>query len=311
MKNLRFVASVIASSLVATGVVLVACGGDTEATSEQDPEAGTIEAGAETSVVIDDAGTDAPLPPFDAGFKVDDFFANVSDGFCSALSRCCFGSANLEGGAPVDGGTFDRAQCEGVYKDIGFESSNRGRELIDGGQVELDQKAAADCIAVLSSLSCQLTATEFQATRALCFSAYKGRRAIGQPCRGSIECPTTAFCLLSDAGADTAGNVGQCAPLRGVDAGCGDFTSNTAIAQEACSYRFSGTPNLHCDNLTFAPVVAKPRAEWKCVPAVANGEHCAYSHWCASGMCNPDNGLVCTSPLTYFSPSACGTYVNP
>jgi hypothetical protein len=307
MKKLRFLAGCTAVLIGGLGVLAACSDDDTDVAPTDNADGGDANVKPDGSPPLDAGGdTTVDAPPFDAGLKLDTYPVQVADGICRSYARCCFNNANLEAGAPVDGGTFDQTRCLDVFRRFGFESSNLDFDLVDGGNVALDQKAAADCLTKLGALSCgALTAAEFQAARALCFSAFQGTLAAGQACKSSIQCGAGLFCKTGDGGAS-----GTCEALRPADAGCGDFTSDTVRANEACSYRASGKPDLHCDVYDFTKFDYRDAGDWKCVPGVANGKGCLFASWCASGQCNPQD-LMCEDPLPYFSANSCKFYVKP
>jgi hypothetical protein len=312
MKKYRFLAASTAVLIGALGVLAACSDDDTDVTPPAGEDGGADakpDATADGNPGLDAAGDSAvDAPAFDAGLVLQKFPGQVADGFCRSYARCCFNNADTEAGAPVDGGKYNQPACLNTYGTLGFESSNVDTALIDGGNVALDQKAAADCLAKLGTLSCgAVTAVEFQTARATCFAAMQGKVAQGQPCKGSIECGTTAFCKPSADG----GATGVCEPLRGLGASCGDFTNDPVRAEEACSYRVSGKPDLHCETYDFVANQFKAPADWKCVAGAPNGTgRCIYSNWCSSGLCSPST-LTCEAPLTYFDAKVCKFYVTP
>ncbi len=323
MKNLRLIGFTSVALIASCAAILGACSSeDTMVSASTDgggrPEGSTADTGtadtgtdgggtdASTDSPIADGPTDSPSP--DAGLTLLKFADQVADAMCSTLSRCCYGDANLDGGAPVDGGgTFDRAHCISLFTASGFEGSLKGFGGL-AGKASLDQTSGADCLQKLSALTCNLAETEFDAARTACFAALRGTQAAAQPCSASIDCAPGNFCDAPGGGA------GTCAALRAVGDGCATFNTgnqNTdlALADNVCSYRASGTPKLFCDSIDFAAGV-KPTTDWKCAAALPNGSNCANSLWCNAGICDPDTN-ICTSPEGYFPMSFCSTFVKP
>lgn len=308
MKNLRLIALSAGSLLVAGSASLVACSDDTSVNPTIDSGGGT-DGNTTDSPITEDGGVDAraDVTP-DAGATVDTFAGLVADRLCRSLARCCFGNGDLAGGAAVDGGTYDRDGCLAADKALGFEGSNVGALSAGAGNVTLDQQQSNECLAKVDALPCDLPAAVLQEARTACFAAYKGKLTNGTPCRGSIECASTSFCKAPGPG--DGGIVGTCQPLRAANGTCGDFTDDVDYAEEACSYRSGGTPGNHCDKiLDFVQGTYKPQADWKCVANVANGESCASSNWCASGICDFAD-TKCKSPFEYFA-GGCQQFTKP
>lgn len=317
MKNLRLIGFTTAALITASAAVLAACSSDTTVSASGDgggqPEGSTFEAGTDSGG--SDAGADSTTPDaapdgsdVDAGLSLVNFADQVADAMCSTLSRCCYGDAKLDGGAPVDGGgTYDRAHCVNVFKASGFEGSLNGFEGLTG-KAALDQASGADCLKKLQALTCSLAGAEFDAARTACFSALHGTQAATQPCKRAVDCAPGNFC---DAPANTGGT---CAPLHATDGTCSSFNTgdqnvDLTLADEICSYRASGTPKLFCNTVDFASGV-RPKADWKCAAALPNGANCANSLWCNAGVCDP-NTNICSSPDGYFPMSFCSTFVKP
>lgn len=301
MKNrLRLIACIGSGALLAAGGFLLACGAeDTIVTA---PDSGPIiDGGPDTQVT--DTGVDAG---FDGGFKVDTFNDVIADAVCRNLARCCYGTPTpADGGA--DGGSFDVASCKAYYNIYGFEGSNLGSELKDGGNVTIDQVAADSCIKLLDAVSCNLPGTQFEQIRAACFGAYQGKLAAGTTCHDSIECTKTNFCML-DQDAGDAGPNGKCQPLRGTNGNCGDFTIDPVEGESACSYRRSVNTGNYCDFYDFDGGGQRAQADWKCKPAVPVGSICASSAWCNASMC--DDTYTCATPEKYFD-QVCTKFLVP
>jgi hypothetical protein len=340
MKNLRLFVFASTSLVLGAAIVLVACGGDDSAVTVT-PDGGadtgrdgttTDTGGGDTGVT--DAGTD--VANIDAGLKLETFADTIAENLCNTLTRCCFNNASVADGGAVDGGTFDRSKCVDLYSALGFESSLLGSEALTKGNVTLDQAKGADCIAKLKVLSCSLTGTELKTARAACFGALSGKLATNQPCRASLECAPGNFCLpdldggAADAGPDAGGStvIGKCAGLRGSGGNCsivdttgpcaGDPTCvyNQSVldsnpAEEACSSRGGGDTNLHCNSWDAVGGVYRTRDQWTCQATIANDAGCNSTVWCSDGVCDPTDNYVCKSPVTYFTPASCNTFVNP
>ncbi len=316
MKNLRLIGFTTAAFIVASAAVLAACSSDTTVSASGDgggqPEGSTFEAGTDSGG--NDAGLDSTTDAapdgseVDAGLSLVNFADKVADTMCSTLSRCCYGDAKLDGGAAVDGGgTYDRAHCVNVFRSSGFEGSLNGFQGLTGKAV-LDQASGADCLQKLQALTCNLSGTDFDAARTVCFAALHGTQAAAQPCSRAIDCAPGNFC---DA---PTGAAGTCAPLHAADGACSSFNTgdqnvDLTLADEICSYRAGGTPKLFCNTIDFASGV-KPKADWKCAAALPNGSNCANSLWCNAGICDP-NTNICASPNGYFPMSFCSTFVKP
>jgi hypothetical protein len=317
MKNLRLIGFTSAALIASSAAVLGACSSeDTMVSASTDgggaPETSTADTGADTGTDGGgmDGGMDSPIDApsqVDAGLTLLTFANQVADAMCSTLSRCCYGDAKLDGGAPVDGGTYDRAHCTNVFTAAGFEGSLIGFGGLTG-KAALDQTNGADCLQKLSALTCNLAGTEFDAARTACFAALRGTQAVAQPCSRSIDCAPGNFCDAPDGGA------GTCAALHAAGGGCatfntGDQNKDLTLADDVCSYRAGGTPKLFCDTIDFAAGV-RPTADWKCAAALPNGSNCANSLWCNAGICDP-NTNICSSPEGYFPMSFCSTFVKP
>ena len=303
MRNrLRLFVLIGGAGVVLGAAALVACSDDTSV--QPNGDGGTPEGSTTDSPTGDggenDTGTDAP---FDGGFQVSTFDTVLATEMCKTLARCCFGSAApADGGA--DGGTFDTDMCVQDFGRLGFENSNVGAELKDGGNVVLDQVAADSCIKKIQALSCNLPGPEFKAVRAACFSAYSGSLATGAACKDSIECQKTAFCLGVENGD------GGCQPLRPTNGACGDFTTNPKFGEQACSYRAGGGTGNYCSFLSDVPTgTFKDAGDWKCTPAGGVGTDCASNRWCDNSICNFDT-TKCETPNRYLD-GVCTTYVFP
>ena len=324
MKHLRLFFFVSTTALGLAGA-LVACGdGDT--------------------VITDDAGTDAAPPDVtqpdgsdgadaadsgadvivDAGLKVETYAEQIADTICNALTRCCFGNANVPEGGTVDAGdagagTFDRGECLNLYSRLGFESSNFGLAIAQGNVV-VNQAKGAECIAKINGMMCDLTGASLKEIRSACFLALEGQLKNGDACRTSLECSAGLFCLPGDGGAGDGGVVGTCEPLRTAGQNCsiqdtGDPAVDSTTSEIACSWRGGGDTNLRCasyDAVTGA--YKEDRSQWTCEPAVANGAICNTTVSCADGICDPGENFdkyTCEPVLTYFNKFSCSAHIEP
>jgi hypothetical protein len=322
-RQLRFFAFAGVVSSGALAAIVAACGGDDTIVTNTGLDSGT------------DAGTPTPPEdtgaPFDAGipdalpdhFEIPDFVSLIESTMCSALTKCCFGNANMPDGGIIDGGPFSGKaysglRCLDAVKDLGFEFSAVGSDLVDGGTVLVSAPAANDCIAKLNALTCNLTGSELQAIRASCFAAFDGQRDAGAPCVASIQCPLGAFCDMGPGGGGPDSGPGTCTPLRADGGSCGVFhdvnglndnVTDSIKDEEACSTRGSGDTHLRCQSYDFGINDYPDAASWICQPTIANGEPCNSTVWCASGICDP-NDFICKSPLDYFAANCSSVVVD-
>lgn len=298
MRNqLRLIVLIGAASLAAGATFLVACSDDTSVDPSADGGGGGGEGGNKEGGDLDGGADTAPL--FDGGFRVDTFDKVLATELCNSLSRCCYGTATPAADGGADGGTFNRASCESAYLRVGFEGSNAGNELKDGGKVTLDQVAADDCVNKVKALGCSLAGAEFKTIRSACFGAYAGTGGAGASCAGSIECKKGFFCKTLDGGA------GACEALRADGGACGDFDEE--VAGEACSYRGSGNTGMYCKFYDYGTNTSIPQNQWACSPSNGANAKCASSLWCNETICNNDN--TCVTPEKYFD-SACTVFAQ-
>jgi hypothetical protein len=269
---------------------------------------------------------DKPDVVVDAGLKVETYADQIAETMCNALTRCCFGNANVPDGGAVDGGdagagSFDRSECLGLYSRLGFESSNVGL-AVTTKNIVVNQAKGAECIAKINSLMCNLDGVSLKAIRAACYDALEGQLGNGQPCRVSLECTKGHFCLPGDGGAvDDAGTVlGTCAPLRAEGENCnvrdtGNNANDSVAAEIACSSRGGGDTSLRCASYDSTTGAYKTdRSTWTCEPTVANGEICNTTVSCSNGICDPGENFdkyTCEPMLTYFTKYSCSAHVNP
>lgn len=305
-KSLRLALAVSGASLVGA-TFLIACGDDTEVTTGTDAgaEAGTDARfdSPQNDTGLVDAGTDSDSDAdIDAGFVLDKFDTTLATTICESLARCCYGTPTPgDGGA--DGGTFDKAACVTKFEQLGFQNSNVGPELKDGGNVVLNQTSALDCINKVKALTCDVPGAEYVAARVACFAAYRGKLAAAAPCKGAAECQMGHFCK----GANDGG-AGVCTALRPLGGPCGDNPDHPSEYEEACSYRAGGETNTYCKFYDFGSGDLDA-GDWKCTASGAPATNCATSNWCKDSICDPGTA-VCKTPDKIFDDS-CGTFLKP
>jgi hypothetical protein len=299
MKRLHFAAT-IAGTLGAITATLIACSSDDTVIIQPDggPDA-TPDVTTPDVITPTDAGQDVTDP--DGGFLPDASQLQLAEIICETVARCCFGDSTLgQGGALDGGGTFNRTKCLDTYRENGFESSNPGPKA-SVSRINLNQAKATECGQKIRALSCQLTYPELQSARTACYAAQVGTQAAGQPCNVG-ECAPGTFCNNTDGG-------GVCETIRVNDAGCG-FRDDPAIAQHACSNRYSGDPARYCEFYDTVNDVTFPTNQWFCKTPRPNPELCLNSAWCGAGACNPENNQ-CGSPVNYFPSTLCTTFKTP
>lgn len=316
MKRLHF-AAIGSSFLVSVMGVLAACSSD-DTIVNNGTDSGT-DGGNDTGTDTgnnSDTGTDAQPDvvneDVDAGFKPDATERALGEVICQTLARCCFGDANLDAGSAIDGGgTYKQAACLDLYLYNGFEQSHPGSGA-DLSRITLNQAKAAECSSKMKALSCNLGFAEFNDDRAICYQALVGTVTAGNPCYLTGECAPGNFCNKSvDGGVGDGGLAqGKCEAIRAVGAACGDFTTDPALAQHACSNKFSGNPSRYCEYYDTVNDNVLPQNQWTCKDARPNGQLCLNNSWCASGLCDPTTNL-CTTPVQYFPQTFCDAFKNP
>jgi hypothetical protein len=298
MKNFRLLALLCGVVAVGTAGVLVAC------SSEDTTVTPTEDAGADVVKPPVDSGPETSVDAGDAGVKLETFPEQLANALCRSQSRCCFGNPNLDGGSPVDGGTYNRDRCQSIGKLLGFETSSAGFAKARPANVVIDQAKGVECVAKVDALICNTPGSVLADVRSACFNAFQGQLAAGQDCLASVECKKGNFCTSTD------GGLGKCTALRAADAACGDWTDDVNKAEEACSWRGGGEPGLHCETFDLDSGLYTDAGTWTCKPSVANGQPCNSSVWCAQGLCDPtNNAYVCTDPLPYFGD--CKEFITP
>ena len=319
MNKLRL-AVIVSSGLVGLTGFFVACGDDTVVSAEDSgTDAGTDQSSPDTGPT-GDATPDAPVFP-DAGLTLENYQAKLAVTLCKSLARCCFGDANLDGGALVDsgpdGGTYDQASCVDFYTKVGFESSN-GEYPASNANLILNNAKGDECVAKIESLTCDTPGAMYTAVAQACFAAIVGKQTVGQPCTKSVECTPGNFCANGD------GGTGVCAVLRAADAPCGDWfatddpDNNAEFSGEACSYRGKGVDTgRYCQFADPGTGATLPQADWKCKTAGGVGANCATTPWCKDALCDDLDTFTCVSPRQFFAPTpagaaaGCGKFAKP
>lgn len=316
MNKIRFVALGIGSLFVTGAFALVACSTDTEVSA--------VDAGADTSTDSPardetappdgsgDAGSDdADSSPFDGGYTALNFRELLAAASCRTSTRCCFGYASLPGDASVDGGHYDQAKCLELFQGAGFEGSLLGTDALDAGSLVVDQQKADDCVKGLEGLPCTPDGAAVAALREACFAAIQGTATAGQPCVNSASCAPGHFCHPDAGGAD-AGT--KCEALRGVDASCGDLTSDLAEIDHACSWRGKGGDRFCQYYADFWSDTMAPQDQWRCETAHDGGDTCINDAWCKAGVCDTvpatTASWTCQSPGIMFPPEGLCTAIR-
>ncbi|HVM69362.1 MAG TPA: hypothetical protein VM204_05945 [Gaiellaceae bacterium] len=277
-------------------------------------EASVTDGGIDTG--IPDAKPDAPEVFPDAGLTLDNYSGKLAQVLCRTLARCCFGDPNLDGGAAVDGGTYDEQGCIDFHTAVGFGSS-AGELPANNTNLVLDNARGNECVAKIDTLTCDTPGAMYTAVAKACFAAIVGKQTAGQACTKSIECAPGHFCVPSDGGA------GSCQALRGADGNCGDWfgtddpVNNAELSGEACSYRGKGVDTgRYCDFYDFAGGDFRPQAEWKCKVAGGVGAQCASTPWCKDALCDDLSTATCVATKEFFaktdpgSAAGCGKFVK-
>jgi hypothetical protein len=310
MTKLRLLALSTVSALIACGGVLVACSSDDTVITGTD--AGP-DATGDTFVPDSpegDAGEDADAaPPFDGG--VTNFVEELAQSLCRTTARCCFGDTDPPDGS-VDGGSFDKEHCLEIYRNLGWENSNKYMGQTDPKSLVLDNQKAGDCLSGIDNLTCTVPGATVATLRTACYGAFHGAKAAGDACATSLDCAQGLFCNPNaDGGAPSDGGTsGKCEAIRPVGGSCGDVTADLTKVDEACSWRGQGGDE-HCQIYSdFATATQAPQDQWKCEAANAVGGDCDNDAWCAAAICDPAT-FQCTSPFDNFPPSSCATFVKP
>lgn len=329
--------------LAATAMSLVACSDDTSVEVSVAPDSGidaapsTDDAGMDGSPSVVDSGADdgsaedgGETPDgaldsgnegdLDAGLTVDIYADNLADVFCGSISRCCFGDPNGPDGGQVDGGTYDRANCESVMRMYGFDRSNEGLATADPTRLTLNQKRAVDCLKKVEQVSCQLSGAELRAAHLSCFAAIRGTVQNGSDCTHSIEC-AAGYCKPKNPTTPAwTVNGGTCAPLAAVGDNCGsqfdtaatdpnNVETDDVYASSICSTRGSTDTNLYCKSYDYAQDTYLARSDWKCTQSDANvGDWCSTTAWCKTGICDLST-YKCQDPFALLG-TACGLLVK-
>jgi hypothetical protein len=326
MKKLHFFGLATISALGILGAVAACHGDDTVNTDgtvdAQAPDTSTPP-GVDATTTTDGGVT---VPPVDAGLKIETYDAVIGDEICNALTKCCFGNANVPQDGGVDGGDagaghFDRKACTDIYSRLGFELSNFGIK-VTRDKIVVNQEKGALCIDKIRTLACQLDGDSLRTIRGACFDALEGQANENEGCATTLQCARGLWCKSNpDAGASDAGVIGTCVPLRKQGEPCGDVVATTDNASAsidseiACSWRGGGDTGLACASYDLVTGNYKPnRADWTCQPSVANGAICNNSVSCTNGLCDPGENLdkfKCEPVLTYFTKFSCAADLRP
>jgi hypothetical protein len=221
----------------------------------------------------------------DAG-PIPAFLTQVTATLCTKLQTCCAG--------PLEGGTFNMAQCTASLAATGYAGMNFGAAYaLEAGVLTYDPARAASCLTDINAIDCTsnvITSAQQQAILTDCVAAVQGSLSGDAGCLYSVECAPGTFCATPP----TAGGPGTCVPLRGDGGACGNFGSlaNTydyGLGEEACSFRRTGNTGLFCyqRDLTTGMDIDGGPAAWSCTPANAVGTGCNVDQECASGLCDP------------------------
>ena len=302
----------ISGGLVGLTGFLFACSSDDTVIGPDSGTDGGADQNAPDTSPGPDAQPDAPVFP-DAGLTLENYQGKLAEVLCRTYARCCFGDANLDGGAPVDGGVYDLKECIEFHTAVGFESSS-GEIPESKVNLVLDNAKGNECIAKLDTLTCDTPGAMYSQVAQSCFAAIVGKQTAGQPCVKSIECTPGNFCTATDGGA------GACAPLRDAEGNCGDWfatdspETNAEFSGEACSYRGKGVDTgRYCDFYDFTNNQFRPQAEWKCKVAGGIGANCASTPWCKDALCDDLNTATCVASKQFFAPDSeqgCGKFVK-
>jgi hypothetical protein len=258
----------------------------------------------------DSAPPDAEAGP-DAGVFQGDpaaFAGQVATALCDLIAACCETS--------LDAATFNKALCLADELPEGFHGSNLGTELLDGGNITFNASTAQLCISSISSLGCvpnEITSAQEATLFQTCLGAFTGTLTVGSPCQGSIECAPGSFCLpgAGDAGAVDGGPIGLCEPLAGDGGACGVYpgSTDTVIAQSACSYRGAAANGLFCQSFDAgAPLNKFDAAAWTCAPQEGIGTGCFNGVDCTSLLCDPA-ALECAAATEILTLSSCPAFL--
>lgn len=280
---------------------------------------------SDDTVTTADAGNDVtpappPLPPpppgDDSGPKdsgndsamfdgaVPDFVGQLAVALCHSAARCCFGSVNPpDGGA--DGGSFDEAKCLQLYRAQGWEGSNRYMDQTDASSLVLDTTKAANCIAGVESVACDINGTDLANLRTACYGAFAGTKTTGSTCRTSLDCAQGNFCATD--GGDAGGT---CLATRPPNGACGDYTQDPGVADELCSWRGAGGDE-YCNIFSdFDAGTLADAGDWKCQASNGIGGNCNSDGWCTAAACDIENATYkCVSPATVYPPSFCAALI--
>lgn len=307
MKKLRLIALGTGVIAVAGGVVLAACSSDDTIVNPLDSgfdapiDAPGRDTGTDTGA---DTGTDAGLDAdADAGYNATTFPRVLATAICRSVSNCCFGNANLQQDAAVDGGFFDQAACVAHYESIGVRGSLAGIGALDAGSLVINQQKAQDCLNGAAALGCSIQGSAFASLRSVCFEGIQGTAAVGLPCVNSASCAPGGFCNPD------AGGGAKCEAVRDAGAWCGD--QGETRKDEPCSWRGQGGDQFCQFYADFWNDIQLDAGSWYCQAANGDGGDCISDRWCKAGVCDNNAAYQCRSPGTFFFATECPGYVKP
>jgi len=227
------------------------------------------------------------------------FPGQVAATVCERVANCC--------GTSADAATFNFAACYADLLPSGYNGSNTGSNLLDGGHVVFNAVAAQACLGALNQIDCQtneIPAAIQTLAYMNCFAALSGTLPAGSPCAGTIECSSGNFCLPLDGGVGDAGAIGLCQAIVGDGGACGNLLGTPSASQAACSYRGSGNTNLFCKSFDpSVPSESIDAAAWTCAPQEPVGTGCGRNVACSSFECT--TGLQCAAALVAVTTATC------
>lgn len=281
---------------------------DGDASTTPDSDAGTAPDGDAGSNPTADVGTDAEAGLSESSVAVSllSFPGQLAAALCDTVATCC--------GSSGDAATFNWQACYTSRLGLGFDGSNTGVSLLDGGHVTFNAAQAQACLSTIATADCsanQITSAEQAQLFQSCYAAYAGTLVAGSPCAGSIECAPGNFCSPVDGGVGDAGAVGLCQALTGLGGTCGAaLGANATAAQSVCSYRGAAANGLFCQNISGdAGFTQTDPATWTCQQQWANGSECYVNQDCASFVCHLVGSIgVCGTAGNWANTSTCSAY---
>jgi hypothetical protein len=284
---------------------------DSNAPDSNQPDVVVVDSGIDATDTTD-AQADVEVPIVDAGDPdatdaaalATNFPNRVATEMCRTTARCCFGNADEQGDASVDGGRYDQQRCLTIRTGVGIDQSNPGSS-VDFSKLSYNSDKANECLGRIQVLSCGANAAEYRAAVAACYAALQGTGGAGAACKLSSECQPGFFCNTSVGG-------GSCAAIRNTGGPCGDWTTNTAIAQNSCSNRFSGNPPRFCGTDDNTGAAIKDAAAWTCNDSMPLGSYCDNDTWCSNSVCVFDStgNTSCQGFISIFNQAACSALVK-